>query len=133
MLFTSSELEGMIRQAMGGRAAEIVFYGEENGLSSGVADDLRRATHYAELMVRDFGMDEVVGQIAIGPAKLSDGPLAIKVMEAVEKIVRSQLQSAVEHLNRCRPTLDELVEKLMKKNRLTRTELEVILQNQRLG
>jgi ATP-dependent Zn protease len=133
MLYTRSELEGLIRQAMGGRAAEIVFYGEESGLSSGVSDDLHRATHYAELMVRDFGMDAVVGQIVIDSGSLSDGPLAIKVMEAVEKIVRCQLQSGIEHLNRNRPVLEELVEELMKKNRLTRPELEAILQNRCLN
>ncbi len=71
-------------------------------------------------------MDGVVGQIAIDPRRLADGPLAIKVMEEVEKIVGSQLEAAIDQLNRRHPTLEVLVDILMKNNRLAGLEPEAI-------
>jgi cell division protease FtsH len=127
MLYTRAELEGTIRQSMGGRAAEIIYYGEENGLTTGVSGDLQTATHYAEIMVRAYGMGEGIGQVTIDPKRLADGPLAIKVMEAAEKIVKSQLDRAITELQERRESMDQLVDKLMEKNRLTRSELEAIL------
>jgi len=126
-IYTQPELEGMIRQAMGGRAAEILYYGEDDGLTTGVSGDLKTATHYAELMVRDYGMGAGIGQVAIDPGRLTDGPLAIKVMESVEKIIKGQLDRAITELRDNRESLDRLVNNLMDKNRLTRAQLEAIL------
>ncbi|MCD6298453.1 MAG: hypothetical protein J7M30_15005, partial [Deltaproteobacteria bacterium] len=87
----------------------------------------KTATHYAELMVRDYGMGAGIGQVAIDPRRLTDGPLAIKVMESVEKIIKDQLDRAISELKNNREALDLLVNNLMDKNRLTRAELEAIL------
>ncbi len=127
MLYTQAEIEARIRQAMGGRAAEIIYYGEKEGFTSGVVGDLRAATHYAELMVRDYGMGEGIGQVAIEPKRLADGPLAIQVMQSVEKIIKSQLDLAVRELQAQRQYLDLLVDRLMEENRLTAADLEQIL------
>jgi ATP-dependent Zn protease len=113
---------------MGGRGAEILYYGEHEGLSSGVADDLEKASRWAELMVRGLGMSPEIGQIALDPKLLHDGPAAARVMDAAQKIVRAQLDQAIEELSRQRRFLDLLVEKLMDKNRLTRQDLEGIFQ-----
>ncbi len=129
MIYTRPELEGRIRQAMGGRAAEILYYGQTDGLSSGVSGDLRQSTHYAELMVREYGMGPNLGQVAIDQKRLHDGPLAIKVMEEVQGIVRHQLDRAVEILTTHRETIDGLVDALMEKNRLTKDELETVLKD----
>ena len=127
MLYTKMELEGMIRQAMAGRGAEILYYGEVDGLSSGVESDLRSATYYAELMVRDYGMSEGIGQVAFDARRLADGPLASRIMRAVRKIVDAQLEQAVTELRENKKYLDLLVDELLEKNRLTLEELENIL------
>jgi ATP-dependent metalloprotease FtsH len=128
MIYTRPELEGMIRQVMGGRAAEILYYGEREGLSSSVGSDLEKASQWAELMVRGLGMSPEIGQIAINPKLLHDGPAANRVMEAAQKIVRAQLDQGLEDLTRNRRFVDLLVEKLMDRNRLTREDLEDIFQ-----
>ena len=127
IVYTKTEILGLIRRAMGGRAAEIVFYGDIDGLSSGAAADLKQATYWAEVMVRDYGMDEGLGQLAIDPKRLKDGPLAIKVMKAAEKIVAGQLETAMAGLMQHREKLNLIVSELMEKNRLTRQDLEKIL------
>ena len=127
MLYTKGELEGMIRQAMGGRAAEMLYYGADEGLSTGVGEDLRAATRYAEMMVRSYGMDDSVGQIALDSQRFDNSPLAADVMRGAARIVKEQLERAREDLAERQPSLDHLVKELMEKNRLTRSELEGIL------
>jgi ATP-dependent Zn protease len=127
MLYTKQELEEWIRQAMAGRAAELLYYGDEKGLTTGVGEDLRAATRYAEMMVRRYGMDEGIGQIVLEADQLGGGPLAGEAMRAAGRIVKKQLDRALSELEAHRGELDRLVEALMEKNRLTREELEGIL------
>jgi cell division protease FtsH len=127
VLYTQGELEARIRQVMGGRAAEILYYGEREGLSIGAADDLRLATQHAERMVRELGMAEGIGPLSLTPEQVVTGPLAIEVMRAMRDILQGQLDKALEELRANREVLDTLVEQLMAKNQLTRDELEMVL------
>ncbi|MDI7276132.1 MAG: AAA family ATPase, partial [Anaerolineae bacterium] len=61
IIYTRSELEDLICGAMAGRAAEVLYYGDAGGLSTGVAGDLRNASAWAQRMVREFGMSEEIG------------------------------------------------------------------------
>jgi len=127
MIYTKKEIEQDICTSMGGRAAEIVYYGVEDGLSTGVSSDLQNATRLAQRMVRVFGMAEDFGQISLDGQQLHDGPLAIKVNEAAERIVTKQLEIAIELLEKNREYLDLFSTKLLEKNRLTREDIEEIL------
>ncbi|MFH1113489.1 MAG: AAA family ATPase, partial [Pseudomonadota bacterium] len=71
--YVRPEMEGMIRQALAGRAAEMVYYGDDEGLSSGASADLQTATHWADLMIRDFGMSAGFGHIYIDSRRIGDG------------------------------------------------------------
>lgn len=128
MLYTRPELEQLIREAMGGRAAEILYYGEEAGLSTGASSDLRSATHRAVQMVREFGMDRQIGQIALGEVLGRDpGELGPVIARQVEATVRAQLDFALARLKENRAGLDRLVSELLVRNRLTREELGAII------
>ena len=127
IIYTRTELEEMICQAMGGRAAELLYYGDADGLSSGVASDLRNATTWADRMIREFGMSEEIGQVFFDSRRMQDGPLAVIVREAAERIVRAQLDNALGMLRANREALDLLSCELLSKNRLTRSDLERIL------
>lgn len=108
IIYTRLELEHMICQAMAGRAAELLFYGEAGGLSTGVSSDLRNATVWAERMIREFGMSSEVGQAFVDERALRDGPLALRVSEAAERIVRAQLDQAGSLLQEHRHRLEKL-------------------------
>jgi ATP-dependent metalloprotease FtsH len=130
IIYTKPEIEQRIREAMGGRAAEIVYYGKDEGLSSGVATDLQHATAWAAKMVKEYGMNEALGQVALPDAadgRAMDGPLAAKTMEAAEHVVRQELDNAIRVLEQNRENLEQLVGGLLEKNRLTCEELEDIL------
>jgi ATP-dependent Zn protease len=127
MMYTIEDLEGMIRQSLRGRAAEMVYYSEKGGLTTGASADLKSATHSAELMVREYGMGDGIGHVVIDPKRLGDGPLAIEVMQATERIIKQQIDSAVQLIKENRPTIDRLVYALMEKNGLTHEDLESIM------
>lgn len=127
MIYLKSDLENAIRQCMAGRAAEIIYYGEECGLSSGVSGDLQQASRLAENMVCHYGMSDRPGQVSISDAQGRKGPLALTILRAKERIVSEQLARARTLLEKHRPLMDTLVEMLMEKNRLTREDLEKIL------
>ena len=89
--YTRAELESRIRQALGGRAAELLYYGERDGPSTSAAGDLRAATHHAEQMVRDYGMDEGIGPLVLAPGQWEQSPLAAQAVQAVQRIVKDQI------------------------------------------
>ena len=61
-LLTRTELENRIAVLLGGRAAEELVFGEA---STGAADDLQKATSIAKRMVKDYGMSETLGTVAL--------------------------------------------------------------------
>ena len=54
--YTKKMLLDRIRTALGGRASELVFFGEEEGLTTGASGDLNTATAIAKNMVCKYGM-----------------------------------------------------------------------------
>lgn len=128
IIYTRPELEDMICQAMAGRAAELIYYGETEGLSTGVASDLRAASHWAERMVCEFGMSSQVGQIYL---ERRTPPIPEAVTKTSQEIVAGQLTRATEMLQRDRKILDRLSTELLERNRLSRPELETLLAGQK--
>ncbi|HYV46329.1 MAG TPA: ATP-dependent zinc metalloprotease FtsH [Myxococcaceae bacterium] len=61
-LMSLDELRDKMAGMMGGRAAEELFIGE---VSTGASNDFKHATDIARLMVRDYGMSERLGPVAL--------------------------------------------------------------------
>lgn len=129
IIHTRRELEQIICQAMGGRAAELLYYGADEGLSTGVASDLQAASKWAERMIREYGMSEKIGQIYLDHRTGRNGAFAERVTEACERIVDEQLQGAVNILEANRESLDRLAEALLTKNRLSGKEVMALLED----
>jgi cell division protease FtsH len=62
-LMTRSHLHAMIAHLLAGNAAEELIFNE---ISSGAADDIKRATNLARRMVTDLGMSDVLGPRTFG-------------------------------------------------------------------
>jgi cell division protease FtsH len=58
MVFTQEKFEDQIAMAMGGRAAEEVFFGQ---ITTGAASDLQQSTRWARAMVMNYGMSSSLG------------------------------------------------------------------------
>ncbi|MFJ7903256.1 hypothetical protein ACIQ6V_22655 [Streptomyces sp. NPDC096198] len=64
-LYSEGYLTDLLAVRLGGRAAELVVFGEG---SSGAANDLAGATHVATRMVRDFGLSSAMGPVGYATA-----------------------------------------------------------------
>ncbi|MDR1601555.1 MAG: AAA family ATPase [Tannerella sp.] len=128
-LKTRDELLARIRTALGGRAAEIVYYGDDDGISSGASGDLQSATRIARAMICSYGMDDETGPVFLSDDEATRGPLAGKIAERISAIIRRELALAIETLREQKPAIDRLVERLLEKNKLTKEEMEQLLMN----
>ena len=118
-LQTKKELLERIRTALGGRAAEIVCYGREDGLSTGAGGDLKQAGRLAEAIVCEYGMEAGLGLYAGSREALSE-----TAVSKINDILNTEMQAATDLIAANREKIDRLVELLMKKNKLTGAEIE---------
>lgn len=123
---TKKMLLNQIRTSLGGRAAELVFFGEDEGLSTGPSSDLRSATAVAKRIVCNYGMDESMGLAVISENEAADGYLASKIRDAVNNILKNELDNAKELLLANRAAVDKIVEVLLIKNHLGSDEIDAI-------
>jgi len=128
MIYTKTELELMISQTLGGRAAELLYYGEIDGLSTGASNDLHQATSVAGRMVREFGMSQEFGPISFSNEQYpGNSVMAQQITTQVSLILKAQLLDASRKLQANQDKLDILSSSLLEKNRLTRVEFEKLL------
>lgn len=127
-IFTKDDLLARIRTSLGGRAAEIVYYGAENGLSTGAAGDLINATTLARKMVELYGMDDSLGLVAC----VAQEEMTPEIRSAVNKILVTEMNNAIEAIRSNKETIDKLTDALVNKNHLTSNEINKILKKQAL-
>jgi cell division protease FtsH len=112
-LMTGQELEYKMAVLYGGRAAELVVFGE---VSTGAADDLQKITDIARAMVLRYGMEEKLGQVVFEQQRrsfLGEGVPQIGPREYSEETAR-EIDCAVRGLtNRAR----ELAVSVLRANR----------------
>jgi cell division protease FtsH len=129
-----------IAMAMGGRAAEEVFFGR---VTTGASGDLRQATRMARAMVMDYGMSDVVGLPTYGDA--SGNPfvgrevgwgfggrdyseeVARAIDEEVKRILSEAHNSALTIVRENRDKMEALAAKLIQVETLDRSEFEKLM------
>ena len=125
-LYTRDEILSLIRTSLGGRAAELVYYGDREGISTGAAGDLASATARAQQLVCSFGMDEEFGLAVVNNP---NGELSMELRRTVNRILKEQMAEAVEQISKNKSKIDALVEVLMVKNHLNGEQIGEILEN----
>ncbi len=137
-LMTREELENRMAVLLGGRAAEVVVFGQ---LSTGASDDLAKVTDIARSMVTRFGMVEKLGQMTFedapqnflgtpapsyGQERKYSEETAREIDTAVRDIVRQAFDKAVGILRSKRTILERTAQKLLEKETLTEAELKAL-------
>lgn len=136
-IYTKSYLNAQLSVLLGGRAAELIVFGEE---STGAADDLAKATEIARRMVTDWGMSEKLGPVTLGKAeeevflgrelgvrRYFSEETAKMIDEEVKEIVRNAFERAKSVLSEKLQYLHEIAKLLLEKETLTGKELDEIL------
>ncbi|HEY7966436.1 MAG TPA: hypothetical protein VID68_05370, partial [Solirubrobacteraceae bacterium] len=125
-LKTREELVDQLTMLLGGRAAEQIAFG---AVSTGAADDLRRASEIAGSMITDFAMGTTVavtGRGSVLDDRVSEQTLRLRDEEREDllHIARSQAHRLLT-LNR--PTLDALAAELLEEEVLERSSIDRIV------
>ena len=123
--YTRQEMLGLIRTSLGGRAAELVCYGEEHGVSTGASSDLHNATRLATSMLCAYGMDDEFG-LATLSGQAQEGMQA-ELRSQVNRILRREMEETVRLVTLYRSALDKMVELLLEKNHLNGSDIDKIL------
>lgn len=129
--YSSSKQEFLNRicVSFGGRAAEVVFNGEEKGVNTGIGSDIRSATTVARRMVMYFAMGNKT------KARYMDFEIEANsaiIYEQVNEILDQEYERAIRLLTLNRKNLDKLALALYEKNSIIGDELEELVSDQDL-
>jgi cell division protease FtsH len=142
MSYYERDLRAMLVVLLGGRAAERLVFDD---LSAGVADDLKKSTRLARMMVAQFGMSERIGPVSfrdsdehpflgqsMGEVRDHSEHTAQLIDEEVARILREEDERAYRVLQEHREDLERLTEALIEREVLSVSEIEAII-GKRLG
>ena len=133
-LLTRSQFKDMLATLLGGRIAEEIVFDE---ISTGAANDIRRATDLAHKMVTDYGMSDKLGARTFGNkqemvflgreiAEQRDygDEIANLIDEEVHNIIQTAYKTAKDILLKNRDRLTHIAQVLMDKETIEPDELE---------
>jgi cell division protease FtsH len=120
-------LEGQIRKALGGRAAEELAYGSAS-VTSGASSDLQQATRIAKQMVYKLGMGRTTGLITYDP---DSGPVSGTMHANMDVDVRAILEAGYDDVLHTfrdyRQALEALADALLEQETLSGDEATAVL------
>ena len=125
-IYTLDEILANIRTSLGGRAAEIVYYGSRDGISTGASGDLAAATRMARRILCSYGMDDVFG-LAVFDGYGNGAEWNSRLHEAVNRILSQQMELTLSIISENKDKIDRLVHALLEKNRLNANEIEMAI------
>ena len=121
---TKQEYLDEICDAFGGRAAEVIFSGEEKGVNSGISGDIRQATYMAQVMITKLAMGDVSMAFVPDMDVSSENPV---IFNEVNRILKEQYERAIRLLTLNRKSLDKLSQLLFEKGSVIDAECEALV------
>ena len=135
-LYSESYLHDSLAVRLGGRAAELLVFGEG---STGAADDLAGATELATRMVTEFGLSKELGPVGYGDrtahylpgqpgaARLYSEATQCVIDLEVADLMRGAESTALELLTTHRDALDELTALLLEQETIDGDQVRSVL------
>jgi len=140
---TRKQLLARVAMALGGRVAEEMVFGE---ITSGAADDIKRATRIARAMVCELGMSDKLGPLAYGEQEENvflgreitqrreyySEDTAREIDQEVRAVVDRQYELARRILADHRDKLDRVAHHLLERETLDAEEIEAAMEDRAL-
>ncbi|MDL2235087.1 ATP-dependent zinc metalloprotease FtsH, partial [Christensenellaceae bacterium OttesenSCG-928-L17] len=133
-LMTRSEILAQITTLLGGRAAEVIKFGE---VTTGASNDIERATKLARGMVTQYGMSDTFGPMGLESVQTQylDGRMVSNCSEQtgavvdveVQKILSTCQENAINLLTEHRRSLDKISGYLLEKENISGEEFMKLL------
>merc|ERR1712183_410624 len=140
-MYSRQYLESQLAVALGGRLAEEIIFGED-GTITGASNDFQQVANIAKRMIKEWGMSETVGCVAIetpqqgGPFMGRSmgqqrtqwgGKIVGKADYEVERLVNNSYIKARKILTDNRPLLDHLAKTLVEQEVVSAEEYAMML------
>jgi cell division protease FtsH len=142
-MYSKQYLESQLAVALGGRLAEEIIYGEDM-VTTGASNDIQQVANIAKRMVKEWGMSDKVGRIALsspqgrggggfmmnmrGQRPTMWGNKVMGTVEAeVERLVNNSYLVAKRILNENRDLLEHLTKTLMDQEVVSAEEFQMML------
>ncbi|KAG6040164.1 hypothetical protein E4U41_001389 [Claviceps citrina] len=130
--YTAAEYMANIRVLLGGKMAEEMRYGDDK-VTSGVSNDLEKATDLSFMMVTNFGMSSALGPVEYGRRYEN---LSSETRSMIEQEVQRSLKKSYEEvrtlLTEKRKELDLLARALVQYETLDKREVEMVIRGEKL-
>lgn len=140
--YHKDEAKQKIAMTMGGKAAEILKWGEDN-VSNGPAGDIQQASAIARAMVMRWGMSDKVGNIDYAEAhegysgQASGLSVSTKTKELIEDEVRTLIDTGYQEARRIltenRAEWERLAQGLLEYETLTGEEIRRVIAGEKIG
>lgn len=138
-LYSKSHFLDELAVSLGGYAAEKIVFKD---ITTGAADDLRKATDIARALITKYGMSEKVGPVTLAEEeemvflgkelgmtdKHYSEETAKLVDEELSRLMNEAFKKAKNILEKNRPALDALAKKLMEQESIEKQEFEKMMQ-----
>jgi cell division protease FtsH len=140
-MYSKQYLESQLAVALGGRLAEELIYGEDL-VTTGASNDIQQVANIAKRMVKEWGMSDKVGRIALSTPQ-SGGPFmgrsmgqrstqwGSKIMgevdQEVERLVNNSYLTAKRILSENMPLLHHLAKTLVEQEVVSAEEFQMML------
>lgn len=123
--YSREELLWRIRISLAGRASEIVFYGEKEGINTGVSGDLQTATDLALNMICRYGMvDDSL--LSIDADKVLATPYGEEVLKKADSMIREELDKTIRIVTDGKELIEKLAQKLIENNQLIGDQIKAV-------
>lgn len=130
-LYTPDQFFDRMCMALGGRVAELLKF---NHLSTGAQDDLKRVTDIAMAQIKEYGFDEVIGNISFpkeDPNEPSGKPYSKRLANVIDQrasvLVRRAFERTQQVLGANMDKLNLLAENLITKEVMNAKDIEQLI------
>mmetsp|Transcript_2465 Transcript_2465/g.5106 ORF Transcript_2465/g.5106 Transcript_2465/m.5106 type:complete len:669 (-) Transcript_2465:74-2080(-) len=140
-MYSKQYLESQLAVALGGRLAEEIIYGEDM-VTTGASNDIQQVANIAKRMVKEWGMSDKVGRVAISEPSGRGPFMGMQMMrrptqwgnsimgtveQEVERLVNNSYLVAKEILNENKDLLEHLTRVLMEQETVSAEEFQMML------